>query len=512
MKTIISYISIIALFFSIGCSDLEEELNDGIAEGGNEDVDIQQLLNGAYGNLRDLQSQDNLMALTEHPTDEMAGPTRGRDWDDAGIWRVLHRHTWTTAHAWINNVWRTTNRNAYNAQQVLCSGATGSVAAQATFLRVFNDFLVLDNFGKIPRRACNENLLNPPTQLLTRADAPAVLIAELEAVLGDLPADTEEPALATQNAARALLAKLYLNKAVYEATDADGGAQEGPYNFAAADMTKVVEYVDAITGRSLDVNYFDNFIPENGTESSENIFVSENTSGAAAGNARAYWFMTLHYNQNPSGWNGFVALSDLYNRFEAGDQRRYAELPYLEANESGLNAGFLVGLQTDENGEPLEDRAGNPLVFTEDFNLLETGDNLEVTGIRAIKYPPDFTTAGDAADNDFVFLRYADALLMKAEAIMRGGTSSETALDIVNQLRAIRGASQLTSLSEQELLDERSRELYWEGWRRNDQIRFNAFLGTWQEKPTPSDKTRLLFPIPSEAISTNPELEQNPGY
>lgn len=512
MKNLFSYILIITLLFTFGCSDLEEELNDGIAEGADSDVDLQQLLNGAYGNLRDLQSQDNLLVVTQHPTDEMAGPTRGRDWDDAGIWRVLHRHSWTTAHAFINNVWRTTNRNAYNAQQVLCNGATGSVAAQATFLRVYNDFLVLDNFGKIPRRACNENLLNPPTQLLTRAEAPAVLIAELEAVLNDLPTATNSPALATQNAARALLAKLYLNKAVYEATDADGGAQEGPYNFAAADMTKVVEYVDAITGRSLDPNYFDNFIPDNGNASDELIFVSENTSGAAAGNARAYWFMTLHYNQNPSGWNGFVALSDLYNRFEPGDQRLYTELPYIAANGSGLNAGLLVGQQYNADGEPLKDRAGNPLVFTEDFNLLETGANLEVTGIRAIKYPPDFTTEGDAPDNDYVILRYADALLMKAEAILRGGTSSETALDIVNQVRTIRGATPLASLSEQDLLDERSRELYWEGWRRNDQIRFNSFLGTWQEKPSPSDKTRLLFPIPSEAISTNPELEQNPGY
>ncbi|MBL6449080.1 RagB/SusD family nutrient uptake outer membrane protein [Fulvivirga sp. 29W222] len=512
MKTLFSYILIISLFLTFGCSDLEEELNDGIAEGPDADVDVQQLLNGAYGNLRDLQSQDNLLVLTEHPTDEMAGPTRGRDWDDAGIWRVLHRHSWTTAHAFINNAWRTLNRNAFNAQQVLCSGATGSVAAQATFLRVFNDFLVLDNFGKIPRRACDENLLNPPSELLTRGEASAVLISELEAVLNDLPTDTDEPALATQNAARALLAKLYLNKAVYAATDAEGGAEEGPYNFAAADMDKVIAYVDGITGRNLDANYFDNFIPDNGNASDELIFVSQNTSGGAAGNARAYWFMTLHYNQNPSGWNGFVALSDLYNRFEQGDQRLHTDLPYLASNGSGLNAGLLVGQQYDVDGNPLEDRAGNPLVFTEDFNLLETGSNLEVTGIRAIKYPPDFTTEGDAPDNDFVFLRYADALLMKAEAIMRGGTSGETALDIVNQLRTIRGASTLVSLSEQDLLDERSRELYWEGWRRNDLVRFNSFLGTWQEKPSPSDKTRLLFPIPSEAISTNPELEQNPGY
>jgi starch-binding outer membrane protein, SusD/RagB family len=505
----------LGLAFIIGCSDLKEDLKDATASGsGSGSVDPQQLLNGAYGNLRDLQADNNLYAVAEHTSDELAGPTRGRDWDDAGNWRVLQTHSWTTAHPHVNNVWRTLNRNSYNSQQVLCAGATGQIAAQATFLRVFNDFLVLDFFGKVPRRACDENLLLPPTQLLLRQDAIDVLIGELEAALPALTTNAT-PDIASQNAARALLAKMYLNKAVYKATGDDGGALPGPYTFDPADMNKVIEYADAISASGeymLEDNYFDNFSPDNSETSTELIFVSKNTSGAAAGNVRSRWFSTLHYNQNPGGWNGFVALTDLYNRFEENDLRRYQELPYLKENNSGIAAGFLVGQQYDANGEPLEDRAGNPLIFTPEFSLRETGTNLESTGIRVIKYPPDFDTPGDAADNDYVFLRYADVLLMKAEAIFRGGSSSETALQLVNQLRAIRGASQLGSLSEVELSDERSRELYLEGWRRNDQIRFNLWLGTWQEKEQPSDPSRLLFPIPAEAISTNPLLAQNPGY
>ena len=122
-----------------GCSDLEEQLNDGISTLDTSNIDPQELLNGAYGNLRDLQTQDGFLALMAHTTDEMAGPTRGRDWDDAGIWRVLHTHSWTTAHLFNNTTWRTLNRNAYNAQQVLCAGATGQTAAEAMFLRAFND-------------------------------------------------------------------------------------------------------------------------------------------------------------------------------------------------------------------------------------------------------------------------------------------------------------------------------------------------------------------------------------
>lgn len=498
------------LFFSsaiFGCTDLNEELNDAATAppGGPE-----SLLDGAYGNLRNLQSQDNLFALATHSSDELAGPTRGRDWDDGGVWRVMHLHSWTPSHPYINNVWRTLGQNSFDATQVICNGGTGSVAAEAVFLKVFNSFLALDNFGAIPIRECGGNLLDAPEVILKRQDI-GVLISELEGVLGDLP-DGNDPGKATKNAARTLLAKMYLNKAVYEATTADGGAEEGPYNHTAADMNKVIGYVDALTGLSLEQNYFYNFFPENGETSTELIFVSQNTSGSAAGNVRAMWFQTLHYNQNPSGWNGFVALSDLYNRFEAGDERLQATLPYINENGSGINVGLLVGQQYDASGNPLEDRAGNPLVFTPEFDLLETGDDLEVAGIRAVKYPPDFDTPGDAADNDFVFFRYSDALLMKAEAILRGGTSSESALDIVNDLRAVRGASALGSLDLSELLDERSRELYWENWRRNDQIRFGTFLGVWQEKPSPSNASRLLFPIPTDALASNPNLIQNPGY
>ena len=108
-------------------------------------------------------------------------------------------------------------------------------------------------------------------------------------------------------------------------------------------------------------------------------------------------------------------------------------------------------------------------------------------------------------------MRYADVLLMKAEAIMRGGTSGETALDVVNQLRAVRGASALNSIDEATMLDERGRELYWEGIRRTDQIRFGTYTNTWSEK-TAQEPFRTLFPIPQQAIDSNPNLVQNPGY
>ena len=133
-----------------------------------------------------------------------------------------------------------------------------------------------------------------------------------------------------------------------------------------------------------------------------------------------------------------------------------------------------------------------------------------MTGIRAQKYPYDYATSGDQKNNDWAYYRYADVLLMKAEALLRTDKAGD-GLIIVNSLRAARSATPLASLTEANLLDERGRELYWEGWRRQDLVRFGKYLDLWQEK-TADDPRNLLFPIPANQLAVNPNLTQNPGY
>jgi len=154
-------------------------------------------------------------------------------------------------------------------------------------------------------------------------------------------------------------------------------------------------------------------------------------------------------------------------------------------------------------------------VFTPEVNL---NFSTEAQGIRVFKYFPhpnaDGTVTDSGEDNDYVFLRYADVLLMKAEAIMRGGTdpNGQTALAIVNAIRVPRGATALATVTEADMLAERGRELYYEGWRRNDLIRFGKFNDPVDQRPTATDKTRTLYPIPQRAVDTNPNLKQNAGY
>jgi hypothetical protein len=278
-------------------------------------------------------------------------------------------------------------------------------------------------------------------------------------------------------------------------------------------MNQVITLANTVMagGYTLNTNYFDNFAPTNNVISTENIWTAENVGGSSSGNVRSRWFCTLHYNQNPSGWNGFTTLSDFYDKFAATDARRggtYAG----QTNVSGLRVGFLVGQQFNQNGVALSDRTGAPLAFTPQVKLVETGSNLEVTGIRVIKYPVDYT-GGDNSNNDYVYFRLADVMLMKAEAILRGGTdpNGQTAVALVNLVRARAGLAPLASVTLDQLLDERGREMYWESWRRQDLIRFGKFLNAWQEKAQ-SGPERLLFPIPARSLAANPNLEQNPGY
>jgi hypothetical protein len=124
-----------------------------------------------------------------------------------------------------------------------------------------------------------------------------------------------------------------------------------------------------------------------------------------------------------------------------------------------------------------------------------------------IKYHP--SNPGGSFINHLILFRFADAHLMRAEAMQRGGSGNAAAE--VNELRALRGATPLGAVGLQEILDERGRELYIEGWRRNDQIRFGVYNSTWPLKSVTED-FRRLFPIPALAVSTNPNLVQNPGY
>lgn len=498
-KLVIVLISAVTVF---SCTKLDQRLR-GELDNASDNVNAAGLLTAAYEAMNSpYQDQARLWCLNEHTTDECVGPTRGGDWDDNGVWRVLHAHTWNADHDFAAQTFKELLQVQFAASSVLAKNPSASEAAEAKFIRALSMFSVLDVWDQVPFRSDLVDLKKLPETKKGKACAD-FLIAELEGIIATLPSGAANRA--NKNAGRALLMKLYLNRGVY-------GNRATP-TFDPADMAKASALADQITGYSLTPNFFNNFTYNNEATSSENIYTLENTPGLRGGNIRSRWFMTTHYNQNPSGWNGFTTLSDFYNKFEAADSRRGMAFPGL-TNVTGMRAGFLIGQQFDQNGVPLNGR-NVPLNFTPTVALVESGPTLDVTGIRVIKYIPDLVSSGDQKANDYVIFRYADVLLMKAEALMRASATNEVAAKaLVNIVRAARGASAMPAspaLTLDNILDERGREMYWEGWRRNDLIRFNKFLQPWQLK-TASGVERLLFPIPSQQLALNPNLVQNPGY
>jgi hypothetical protein len=507
MKHLKILVVLVLTLLSFSCTKLNENFRSELEENNAQNITAAQLLVSAYSGLYGPIIQGDLWSASEISSDEAIAPTRGPDWDDNGLWRALHLQSWNADHGFLSNAFTNLLAAQFAASNVLQFSPSAQQAAEARFIRALTMYYVMDGWDQVPyREDLSDYKILPIT--LKGTEVSDFVIAELNEIISALPA-TGSAYTANQNAAKALLMKIYLNKGVY--------ANRASPGFDASDMSQVITLADQIVGSgnySLANVYFDNFTTDNDVKSTENIFTLYNQNGDRGGGIEASAFSVHHYNMNPGGWNGFSTLSEFYDKFEASDQRRgmYYNYPAGLPNPGHRqNIGFLIGQQYNlTTDEALNDRKGNPLVFTREVALRETGNNLEVTGIRPYKYPYDYPHKDDQNNNDWVIFRYSDVLLMKAEAMLR--TSDVTgALLIVNQIRAKRGASALVSVDLDDLYDERGRELWWEGWRRNDQIRFGTWLQTWHDKPA-SSETQLLFPIPSSQLAVNPNLTQNPGY
>jgi hypothetical protein len=508
--------TLITLLSIASCTKLDTTIKDpnSIAQANAGGAPAPSSLSKVYEQLNQLLGQGNSYAMEEHTTDELLGPTRGTDWDDFGTWRKLHLHTWDGSHNQINDTWNGLNGALFQST-LLAETATGQTQAEAKFLRAYFTYMVCDLYGQVQHRPATAAAAVIP-DVYTRAQACDFIISELESIIPNLPSyNHDNRNMATKEAAQFLLAKTYLNKAVYKQ---DPTKPAGPFTFDQTDMNKVISLCNAIaanTSLSIAANYWDNFKWDNGAKSTEDIFVRQNGGGI---NVNWATRMGFHYNMTPSGWNGFTTLADFYNSFDDGDVRKGMALPGY-TDKVGSNVGFLVGKirgpQDGKIGNPiidLKDRSGNPLVFTPDVSLFFSS---ETKGIRTVKYPLDpaeINNGGWASQNEYVFFRLADARLMKAEAILRGGSDAEVPLLIVNGIRTSRNAPLLTSLSLTDLLAERGRELYLEAWRRNDLIRYGVFNKPVGERPAASDPSRAVFPIPNIALSSNPNLKQNFGY
>lgn len=393
-----------------------------------------------------------------------------------------------------NEFLRQTSDDKLNSRNV--SAATRAditnFRAEARFLRAFSYWNLMDMFGNIPFVTENNQVGYFLPEQKDRAFIFDFIVSELNAIDSDLKASgTNEYGRIDKIAGKMLLAKLYLNAKVY--------INQDKFADAAVALAPVLSSTYSINTGS---GYGKVFMADNDVNGSQSEIIFpirfDGITTQTYGGTTFITHASVGGSMNPSsfgingGWAGLRTRPEFYNKF-AGDPR-----------------GMFY-----TSGQALS--IGNIGNFTDGY-AVQKYKNIKSTGGAGSDGSNTFV------DTDFPLFRLADAYLMYAELSARnvGSTNTTQAAAYVNTLRTRAGASAITSgdINLDFVLDERARELYWEGHRRQDLIRFGKYSGgtyNWQWKGgvqagTSIDDKYKLFPIPSQAIGSNPTLQQNSGY
>lgn len=445
----------------------------------------------------------NYWNLQELPTDEAVIA-----WNDATI-KDFHNMSWTPADAFNNALYsriyyQITLANAFiresSDDKLSSRGISGADAtkvkgyqAEARYLRALSYWHALDLYGN-PTFVTEANEIGaslPPST--TRANLFSYIETELKAVESQLPDPKQnEYGRVDKAAVWMLLSNLYLNAKVYMGTDRS---------------TDAITYSSKVIASSytLDPNYQHLFMADNNT--SPEIIFAVNFDGR---NTQTYGGTTYLVHASVGG---------TMNSGSFGIDGGWAGLRTTKA---------LVNKFPDPNGTA-DHRA---LFYTsgQSLDITDIGDFASGYAVR--KWSNKTSTGGNGSnltfpDTDFPMFRLAEAYLIYAEAVLRGGSggSASQAITYINALREraygnTSGDINVSSFNLQFILDERARELYWEGKRRTDLIRFDqfttsAYLWPWKggvSSGTAVGSFRNLYPIPTQAINSDPNLTQNTGY
>lgn len=503
------YIMISAAILSLSACTVEEEILDEVNGGKviHNPENVEMIVAPAYAYLRDLQNRSGVWGTIQSVTDELAWPARGSDWVTPDL-QALFTHDYGPTNSYVRNTW-----NSFMLGITRCNVALKYLSefpkspkvdgyiAEVKFIRALCMFRLTDNFGKFPFREFTEIDYSKVPVILDRQMAVDRMIKELNEVIPQLKNKSEIPyGRVSKAAAQMLLANVYLNHEVFTGT---------------AKWTEAVQQCDAIINSgqyTVADDYWGMFQYDNAkylqnTESILSVIYDE-----TIGLTGSVWIpITLHYNQKfgsfTSLWNGCCTTPTFVNTWDTSD-KRFSDKRLI--SQLGFNQGFLIGQQYSPTGVTLKTRTGAPLVFTKEFSIK---NSKEEEGVRVVKFAPNPSTTNTSnAGNDFPLYRLSDTYLMRGEAKFRAGNLSG-ALEDINYIRNTkRGMPAYTSLDLDKILKERGFELYWEGNRRTDLVRFNKYRDAREEKNYVTPAYKVLLPIPLSAIEANASLTQNPGY
>ncbi|MBU2974086.1 RagB/SusD family nutrient uptake outer membrane protein [Zobellia sp. B3R18] len=562
----------------LGCTDLEEEILDESLTGTGEAEVVSGSIAPVYGMLRNVWLHTVNFGLQEVASDEGILPYRGgTDWFDGGKFIAVHQHLMTPGNGLVSDAWTnitlTISRAVLAEERLRPEAEAGDAEAQAALyemiaMKAYLNMLTLDNWGLVFKKTSSEEI----SEILRGQDAIDYIEGELLSVV-DVISTEKGPGRLNKDAVSALLARLYLNAAVYR-------DPYGTPNFTTEDMDKVIEYTsDIISGPyALSAEYFELFNDDNNTNP-ELIFALDQRGVLQTEHSRwAYWSMSGDQIPRPEfpstrGTDAVAATSDFYQtwvdaygdvdpadadaRFSQTNTIIPEELQDLTGvnptNDSehyycveaqdfevdrGIIRGIIWGPRKDEGGNVLTCDDGTVRIYpvinkrSSGADIRYVDHNLEVdfsdegslhnTGYRFSKYQFSHTAPNCCTNSsvDLVLIRLGEIYLMRAEAKLRNGDNAGALADI-NTLRTSRTArpeqipQPLDAIDLDILFRETGFELYWEGFRRNYQIRFGKYEDSWTGK-TDTDVNKRLFPIPQKAMdgasSEQGFLVQNPGY
>ena len=498
--------------------------------GANESEGIQGTCRGIY----------DYNTLT---TDEAMIPIRGGDWYDGGLWNAMYQHRWTADDQSLYDTWKYIYKVIVLANKSLdiISSKSGLLSAaqqqeyraEVRAIRAMFYYYAMDMFGRVPLvLSTDEQRYSSLFQGQTdRSSVFHFVFQELQQVLPSLPDQHSNKegnyyGRITQPVVNFLLAKLALNAEIYMYDDWTQGYANRPkgsdihFSVPAAEASShdgvkelnawetCIYYCDKLAeeGYVLESDDAFNFSAHNET-SKENIFTIPMDKNIYT-NQFHYLFRSYHYTHGGAlGWGSENGTCATISTMKANH--------YGEADEDArCKMNFVAGVVKVDGHELLMDN-GKPLEY-QPFEVAQNLTNskfIKTAGARMAKYEVDRTSYmdGKLQSNDIVLFRYADALLMKAEAKVRNGENGDEEL---NRIRARVGMPYRKATLDN-ILEERLLELVWEGWRRQDLIRFGKFTGAYDLR-TPlqgeSSGYTTVFPIPQKCIDLNSELVQNKGY
>lgn len=479
-------------------------------------------------------------------SDEFSAVTYGGNWYDGGnyVHSTLHMTNPDDAHVdWLGDITGAITKCNRAIVDLGGESATDESIAKALTMRAFYHFIFMDMFGDAPILdhvvGADEAIDRSP-----RADVAAFIENDLLRAInsGGLSENVDASTYGKPTVwmAKALLVKLYLNWAVYTCGDV---ANYEP-TLANAKLNDAVKYCDEIikSGKfNLSDSYRKKFMPTNGYQIKDFIYAMPYDNATAQGMTYArfqYWpkfnndggtgtgLLGITLSKNAGGI--FTVTPEAADRFSlVGDERNDIIL------KDALNTYNITTFDKTTTPYMYYDKGTQQrVVLTKNVTLLipgdasmNVGDNFNGwnQGYRCIKWgiqAADYETYNRNQSNDVPIFRYADILLMKAEAILRGATATngDTPMSLFNQIRSYVKAPTLTTTPTlQDVLDERGREFFSEIWRRNDLIRFGQFEKDWGLKHVvnPAAKTqkwRRIFPISRGVMNSNTNWKQNTGY